>query len=83
MGLDNPGQPREVAPALTFTGSDHYLRGPVGKPSGLSIEAIALAFSLDIPRSLCNQSETISFVGAVVGSLGSYSTQNLRAAASR
>ena len=56
---------------LDFLGSDNYFRGPVGTPSGLSIDAIESAIVRETLRSDCNHSDTVTLVGAVVGSDGS------------
>ena len=65
--------PREPAPYLGFLGSDNFFLGPVGKPSGLSSVAIALAMFSVTPCSVFNHSTTTSDLGAVaLGFWGSY-----------
>src|SRR5450830_357309 len=81
-GVNGLTQPRKALPLLALLGLSDYFRGPVGKPSARSIDAIDRALSFDTPRSFCSHSETVSFVGAVPGSVGSYNFQKRRAAAS-
>ena len=52
LGWNNPGQPRKASPLLALLGSDNYLRGPVGNPSGLSIDAIESAIVFETLRSV-------------------------------
>ena len=71
MGSDNPVQPRKATPLLAFLGSGHYLRGPVGKPSGRSIDAMESAIVRETFRSVCSHSDTVALVFADVESVGS------------
>ena len=71
LGSIYPGQRCKPAPLLALQGWDNYLRGPVGKPSGLSIEAIESAIVRDTLRFVCSHSDTVALVGAVVASDGS------------
>ena len=71
MGPRNPGQPRKAAPLLALLGSDNYFRGPVGNPSGLSMDAIESAIVRETFRSVCNHSDTVAFVDALLVSAGS------------
>ena len=52
MGSDHPGQSRKAAPSLALRGSGNYFRGPVGKSSGLSIDAIESAIVWETLRSV-------------------------------
>lgn len=69
--IDHPGQPRKPALLLTFLGWDNYFLGPVGRPVGRNNEAMASAMVRETFRSVCNHSETVALVGAVVVSVGS------------
>ena len=71
VGSDHPGQPRKASPLLALQGSDNYFLGPVGKPSGLSIDAIESAIVRETLRSVCSHSDTVALVDAVPVSEGS------------